>query len=225
MSLLDHKSKYVFLHNPKVAGTSIEILIGGSSHETMWGYVQRNPTINFDEYFKFMVGRNPYDRLISVFHFLPRIPWPNKIQKGHPGWQGQKRLFYSRVDLEGCIANFDTFIDSLDYFFDFNLVNYSPTVTKLMSPFDHLAPQHYWCCIDGINVLDSILRFDDLDNEWARIREKIDRHDTKLQHTNANRVDGGQMRVDQISMETINKINEKYELSFKTLGYKMLCRK
>ena len=28
------------------------------------------PTINFDDYFKFTIVRNPWDRLVSVFHFL-----------------------------------------------------------------------------------------------------------------------------------------------------------
>lgn len=68
---VDHRRRLIFVHNPKTAGTSIRsaLDIPGEvpSHRTPTHLVHHR---TWEEYFSFVVVRNPFDRLVSsyVYH-------------------------------------------------------------------------------------------------------------------------------------------------------------
>jgi len=74
MSAINHKLKTVFIHVPKVAGSSMERrnFIQKHSHnqhadiEFFYNLKFVIPTLELDEYFKFAFVRNPYTRLASA---------------------------------------------------------------------------------------------------------------------------------------------------------------
>jgi len=61
----------IFIHIPKTGGTSVAVALFGtdSRHVPIAEYIQANPR-KARRYFKFTIVRNPYDRLVSSFHFL-----------------------------------------------------------------------------------------------------------------------------------------------------------
>ena len=117
--MISHRLKSIFVHIPKTGGTSIERTFWREDEfveENLWmGFVskfsckyqtgglqhlrasqiRREVGQNvFDSYFKFSVVRNPWDRLVSAYHYCQR----------HPG------LFaYAGIDTE---ASFDHFLAS-----------------------------------------------------------------------------------------------------------------
>lgn len=58
------------IHIPRVAGTSIETLIGGQGHKTVLyfkRFVIGQSDLKWDKIFKFAFVRNPYDKFISSY--------------------------------------------------------------------------------------------------------------------------------------------------------------
>lgn len=75
--MISHEHKCIFIHVPRTAGTSIEIAFIG---EDMWKSHPNEKHITasqakdiyseyWDNYFKFSIVRNPWDRVISLYHF------------------------------------------------------------------------------------------------------------------------------------------------------------
>jgi hypothetical protein len=206
--MVNEEIAYIFTHNPKAAGSSVETIIGGSSHETLWGFEVQG--LILDDYFKFMVGRNPYTRLASCFKFLPSVRFrPDQWQQQHQG-----------IDIKHILSDFDIFVDHLDDLFDFGMDNYSETAAPPKTVYDHVAPQHYWACIDGVNRMDRILKFEDLQNEWNTVRERVGHDGVELPHK--NRSGGEPILPEDMSKRSISTINEKYARDFELLGYTKL---
>lgn len=67
----DHRC--IFVHIPKAAGMSICRSLFGNlagGHATLADYQVIFSREEFDSYFKFSIVRNPWDRLLSAYHFL-----------------------------------------------------------------------------------------------------------------------------------------------------------
>ena len=99
---LSHQHKFIFIHIPKTAGTTIcsswegsllkhickETGVLGGTHKSAMDLKAMFPQ-EWDEYFKFTVVRNPYDRFVSKFFFKqlnPRqdfgLAWTDKEAEG-----------------------------------------------------------------------------------------------------------------------------------------------
>jgi predicted RNA-binding protein len=74
--MISHRDKCIFVHTPKCAGESIEMVLSGQpmnvseyrGHpEKHWGVREISVTYpgEYDSYFKFSVVRNPWERVIS----------------------------------------------------------------------------------------------------------------------------------------------------------------
>src|SRR5580704_16817340 len=71
----------VFIHAPKTAGFAVYAKFGidtipNGPDIPAYAYQWSDPDF-FDRAFKFCVVRNPWDRLVSAFHFLKNSPWPD----------------------------------------------------------------------------------------------------------------------------------------------------
>ncbi|MEO4045289.1 sulfotransferase family 2 domain-containing protein [Hoeflea sp. CAU 1731] len=65
-------NEIIFVHIPKTGGNSIAKAIfgtGGRGHYSLAQYYRSNPTL-FRRSFKFGITRNPWDRIVSSFHYL-----------------------------------------------------------------------------------------------------------------------------------------------------------
>ncbi len=68
----ENKFKYIYIHIPKTGGNGIcksLFNIAGEGHKPLIDYYNYNPK-KFEEYYKFTVVRNPYDRFMSAFYYL-----------------------------------------------------------------------------------------------------------------------------------------------------------
>lgn len=66
-------TKSIFVHIPKCAGMSIKKVLYGNragGHTTLSSYANVFSPSEMSHYFKFTVVRNPWDRLVSAYHFL-----------------------------------------------------------------------------------------------------------------------------------------------------------
>jgi hypothetical protein len=98
---ISHKYKFIFIHIPKTAGTTIcsswegsllkkickETGVLGGTHKTIGEVLNAYPEAK--HYFRFTVVRNPYDRFVSKFYFKqlePRqdfdLDWTDKEAEG-----------------------------------------------------------------------------------------------------------------------------------------------
>ncbi len=77
--MIDHTYKTIFIHQRKCAGASIITSFGCQPQNEEWGafndgvlssiWSERDPA-----YFVFAVVRNPFDRLLSGWKYLPSTP-------------------------------------------------------------------------------------------------------------------------------------------------------
>ena len=76
--MIYHEHKCIFVHVPKTAGLSIATALGwcpqntevGNIHLTLKEYRDQNTFAVFMDYFKFAIVRNPFDRLVSYYHYF-----------------------------------------------------------------------------------------------------------------------------------------------------------
>lgn len=111
--IINHTYDFVFVHIPKAAGTSLTHALSPLSHyrdqeigSTYWGQkaseyyakryaLRKHSTVDdirevmseaeWSRYFKFAFVRNPFDRLLSAYHFLK-------------GWKGLPNHHQERID-------------------------------------------------------------------------------------------------------------------------------
>lgn len=183
------KDSYIFIHNPKTAGSAMEEVFGGKSHETLYGYSQET---DIDKYFKWMFVRNPYDRIVSSYqyHLSHEYIWP---------------------------MSFKCYTEKLTDFFDFSSENYWQERDNCKRP--HLIPQHYFCCVGGLDRCDFIGKFENLENDWVLLCNMLKYTYGHLEKTNSTH--HGHY-LEYMSPEIVKRINQLYRKDFKLFGYEML---
>tara|TARA_X000000950_G_C13565103_1_gene517174 strand:+ start:63 stop:626 length:564 start_codon:yes stop_codon:yes gene_type:complete len=74
--MISHKHKFIFIHINKCGGTTIDELFTGKfqGHNKAFEYKKSNPT-DFNKYFKFTFVRNPWDRVVSFYHYQIKRKW------------------------------------------------------------------------------------------------------------------------------------------------------
>lgn len=105
--MIDHKNKILFIHVPKCAGSSIKIWMKHISgkcfqkggHPTYDYYSKK---YNVQDYYKFTMVRNPYDRVVSAYCYLKK------------GGRGSRHDVAARDELKDC--TFLQFAKKIDHF-------------------------------------------------------------------------------------------------------------
>nr|WP_320136967.1 sulfotransferase family 2 domain-containing protein [uncultured Amphritea sp.] len=141
-------SNIVFVHIPKNAGTSIYHSLGMTlprdSHIPASAYVDSHPS--WDSVDSFCISRNPWDRLVSAFHYL-RFDTDFSQDK----WFSDKYL--SRFD------DFDAFISELKC---------NKTFRYFILTWRHFMPQSYFVCDRNNELLvKDVLRLEFLEEELS----------------------------------------------------------
>lgn len=74
--MVNHEHKFIFIHINKCGGTTIDTLFSGdfAGHTKAFDYKKQYPT-EFKNYFKFTFIRNPWDRVVSFYHYQIKRKW------------------------------------------------------------------------------------------------------------------------------------------------------
>ena len=108
--MINDKYRFMFMHVPKVAGSSIEDVLRNvpdTDDISLMKQLEREGTLarklaeNLDYYF-FMFVRNPWDRIVSVYRHSMRMPWR------------ERRRFPKLSFIEYLTALRDFYVDEID---------------------------------------------------------------------------------------------------------------
>jgi hypothetical protein len=172
------KHKCIFIHVPKCAGSSIEQFLNGGSfdskatnYNSCCGWDNENKiwmqhataeqinnlyTDKFDEYFKFAIVRNPWDRALSDYFWMQ-----NEIRA--------KDSFKNFLLLQGRFN---------DRRLRFPMLNSE-------SRADHFLPQHEFILNrKGEQIVDFVGKFENIKEDFGVICDRISISKTQLPHQN-----------------------------------------
>ncbi|HED6214174.1 TPA: sulfotransferase family 2 domain-containing protein [Campylobacter coli] len=196
------KYKCIFIHVPKVAGSSIERVIY-QTDKWLVGHVKASDYTKFDKdkfdsYFSFGFVRNPYDRVVSAYHYLKNdSPDPCDIKWG--------RLHINNL-------TFEEFILSLQD---------EEFKEEILSK-NHFSFQYKYLCDKNMNILVNFIgKFEKLDNDFKKILNILRRKDSlvhinKRKHLNYR---------DYYNSQTYKIIREIYRDDFEIFDYDLEDKK
>jgi len=149
MSNINMKYNNIFIHNPKTAGTSMEIhdFVGGNSHATAQVLKDIVGEKEWNRMFTWGFVRNPLDRFVSAFFHEPRT---HNFQRNNKG--------------------FREFV----YFMDKMGIDIPGSINGAGHHHHHFVPQYYFLCdSDDKVIVDFIGRFSNLKEDWDFVCNKI----------------------------------------------------
>lgn len=195
----DHERAHraIFVHIPKTAGTAVSRALFGAvavGHFPISKYLEYDPDL-FHESFRFSVVRNPWDRLVSGFHYLKQ------------GGMGK----YDRLFAARCLSRFDSFADFVDGLS-------TPGVRDDLLYWTHFRPQSSYLLVDDdLQSLDYIGRFENLDESVRVIAERLKIADARLERVNYSRHRDYTEYYD--SPELVDAVGEIYRQDVDLFGY------
>jgi hypothetical protein len=210
--IINSEHKFFFLHNPKVAGTSIRrrlfeyddnprrleyqsyipdlervvevfhVCVGDIS--AVW------PNRDFSDYFKFGFVRDPYDRLFS-------------------SWAEHKRQH------------------KLDRDTDFNawaVQHLTPSNVRFDWRYTHFCPQHYFFYKNNELYADFIGRYEHLEEGWHYVQAALGVEVQSLGHSkDQTKYDTGpRLTINDLSPQVLGLVNTLYRRDFELFGYRMI---
>lgn len=187
------KTKSIFIHIPKAAGTSISYSLYGhlTDHYTAYDYINIFGRQTYKEYYKFAFVRNPWDRLFSAYNFLI---------KG--GWSEADRLWAER---------------NISQYKDFRDFVRSWITTKNINSHIHFIPQYRFICnSSGSVIIDHVAYFENINEEFEKIADILDIN-CKLA---AKNVTGKDRYIDHYDDEIQEIVAQVYTKDIELLNYK-----
>lgn len=191
------KCECIFIHIPKAAGTSVlkELSNNGKiyrDHSTWFDYY-RNNSIKFNNYFKFTITRNPFDRAISTYTYLKK--GGNKVDD----------LYFSDL-FESNNITFEKFI--LEYLDEETI--HEHTLFK---------PQYLFIYDYKYNLqVDFIVKLENIDKDFEYIKSKISIKSHTLRNANQSDRQTG-LKDYYINQKMVDKVIKLYRKDFELLQY------
>lgn len=214
--IISHSRKFVFVHIPKNAGCSFENALiphldesdlitdqmnYGKCEELKPSFckiphhaslreIQDQSGEGFEKYFKFAVVRNPWDRMVSLFHFYKQLT--------EPGGQlhGQKRAALAQDRLGG----FREWVCSDDLVPNLNLTAESQNAHKSRLQSDWVVDE------SGKVGVDFVAKFESLHDDFDTICNQVGIHDEKLPWKNASKHSDYKTYFDDETIEVVSRI-------------------
>ncbi len=183
--MISHTYKCIFIHIPKNAGASIDTAFKEKHDHACHQHPLLYPEWKDAAYFKFTFSRNPYDRLVSAYHYLMK--------------QCRTKTFWHQfIPYEKSFERFVT---------DFIAHLYTYPVYE-SSVYQHVRPQTYWMT-DGYDFVGTVETIDDdfryictrlgLRTKKLKRRNKTRHHDFKQYYTEKTRDIVSQIYKDDFS--------------------------
>jgi hypothetical protein len=190
------ENRCIFIHVPKNGGISIanglfgeKRMLGGHYSVEFYRMVFG---ADFDAYFKFAICRNPWDRLVSAYHYLKSggldfrdVEWATKH-----------------------LSPYDTF--------EVFILNWltPQNIHKGM----HFTPQHEFICDGKGNIaVDYVGRFENMAQSFAEIAKEIGQHTKTLPHSNRSPRKNDYRPY--YTNEMAARVADVYAQDIKTFGY------
>ena len=195
-AILIPKLKLVYTPIPKAANRSIKHALAEtihmqyqlSSHKANWQVVDVNQ-LPFKDYYHFTVVRNPIERLISCY-----------FQKFHHPFRKPNRIFWKygkAIQTEMSFQDFAEFvIQTPDKYSD-----------------RHFKSQYLLLGKD-ISAYDSIIRIENMEDEWEKLRIKFNL--PPLTHQNRAHRQCAELNLED---ELVSKLYHRYKEDYNILGY------
>ena len=188
--MIDKDMKFIFIQAPKTGTTSIARWLAENHHSygdtnlyrkhvraRDWASVL-DPDV-FDNAFKFMFVRNPWDRLVSDYHYLFRLAVnPPARLKDRPHTRASNSLFTDHK-----ISNFTDFVNYIIDNIESEVI--FPVVYLKKSMFSNYACRYTPSDRRGPVVVDQIGRFESLQSDFDEICEKLEIPCGILPHDNS----------------------------------------
>ena len=189
-----YKSKTIFIHIPKIAGTSlVKAIYGNMSKEghRKISFYQEILGREIEEYFTFCFVRNPYDRLYSSFKFL----------------ENGGMNIHDRNAFEIYLSSYKDFEDFVINGLDKEIIN----------KITHFIPQtDFICSRKGKVLVDFVGRYEDLISDVNILSDKL-RKEITLTPLNVNKNKESYQKVYTNVMKNI--VKEIYKNDFDILDY------
>jgi len=189
----------IFLHIPKVAGTSIKqsLELPGRGHPP-WNWFAANCPSRWREYLKFTVVRNPWDRAVSAYVYATTKEsyWHGESMGLHPDY----KLLSGRTFEECCeILLHDR--ASLQH--------------------ESWYPQHLWIARQterGFeSMVDMMLRYETLAGDFTRLCDRLGDGRREIPHVNASAREEYRHYYSDRTRETVARV---YAVNIALFGYR-----
>ena len=200
--MISHKHKFIYIHIPKTAGTSIyrtvqQIYQHPLDLTPQWDYkhniYKQHATISqlknlyqipISDYFKFTVIRNPYERAVSSYFWLRRL-----------------------------LGHSTTFKDFLLVRNGYDKINHFENNKGRK---DHFLTQSEFIKINGIITMDFLIKFENLQEDFNNVCRKIGLPKCNLHHINQSK---HKHYTEYYDEETKQIVAEKYAEDIEQFGY------
>jgi len=189
-----------FVHVPKSAGTSIGVWMKenrNSSYIVEWYDHPNLETMSLvgPRNFTFSVVRNPWERMISFYHFL------KNIQSAHPNFSNKQMQWVINSNNQHLDwSTFDKWVDTLDEFIIMPGWEFKPG-----------DPQTYWIK-QGVDL---IIRYENLENDFKQVQDIFNNYSPLPKRL----VGDHSFYREYYNTETKDKIAKRYEEEIDILGY------
>lgn len=170
MSYISNFEQFIFIHIPKCAGTSMEILIGtNTSHESINVIKNRLSENKFNKYYKFSFVRNPWDRAVSFYEFIKKIKEKEPKRK-----LTNKKQIYKKINLEsfkGFCKDLATYSIEDPRIARRDVSRYSRDKNLISSVF---APMYQFLTDKNDNLLMNFVgKFENINEDWKKICKEL----------------------------------------------------
>lgn len=220
--LISDTEKFVFIHNPKCAGTSIRTclrkydttdslfsgwkMIGnekiGMSHIPLWKLNKLFPEIvseKLKKYFTFMIVRNPYTRFIASFN---------------SAFEQDYITYRETFDIVTYKTVLNEFIENVD----------ANKIRAYMYNLRHFVPQTDMIFLDGEWITDTIIKIEEFPNAFDCMRwmNPIIAHRlmNNLKNLNSRGISASYDTI--LTRKSMDIINEVYKRDFENFRYPVL---
>jgi hypothetical protein len=187
------EAKAIFVHVPKCAGDSISLTLFknfSGSHTTLTEYIYFLGPKRVASYFKFAIVRNPWDKLVSAYHYLKA-----------GGWDGEDRDWFNSE--LGRFKDFDEFVRVW-----LNKENIWKRV--------YLQPQYHFVIENHRKIqMDFIGLFENLEDDFLHITNRLG-IETALAKTNKSKHKDYKEYYDDVTRKIVADV---YDTDIKLFGY------